>query len=717
MVTNSKQSNPWQRLLYFIKTPRGGAITGALLIFVLLILIWWQVIGWYQKQLLAEQSAEAAVEVSLRGGALSSAINRRFAVLRGLHAFARTESVSQDFDTQFLVFSANLYANARGLQNISAAPDGVIRHIYPQEGYEYLLGVDLINSNQRDLKNDVQNTIESGGITLGLPYELNDLEGSLAARKVVHRADGTLWGLVTIIIDLPSLISETGIATANSPERLEFTILDSEGRTLFGSNLMDEQDQIAYNLILPEDEWTLIGHQTEGWREAHRSSLFPFQIAGLIIVGLLTGIVYLSINRQRRLSLDVHQKTEQISQINISLEQRIRERTQDLNTLLQVSQNIASTLNLEDLLELILVQLKSVIEFASAVIYLLEGENTLLLLKYKGRIEQDKLPTYWKMEGALHYQQVIDERQSVIIPDINADTPLGNAWRETTQSHLEFLPDYIRSWMGVPMLIKERVIGLIVFHHEDQNYYSQHQSDLALASAHQAAIAIENARLYEQAQQLAALKERQRLARELHDSVSQALYGIALGARTARTKLDRITSVKDLPELNDSLDYVLSLSEAALTEMRALIFELRPEALETEGLVGILKKQAEALRIRYKIEVTTSFCEEPPLALDVKQTFYRVAQEAINNIIKHAQATQVELTLRCDGDSLTLNICDNGIGFDQGASYLGHLGLHIMRERIEQIGGSLQIESHLGEGTLVRLSISSLHTASNDTEQ
>ncbi|MGD2158460.1 MAG: GAF domain-containing sensor histidine kinase, partial [Anaerolineales bacterium] len=560
-------------------------------------------------------------------------------------------------------------------------------------------------------------TVESDGIILGLPYELNTLEGGLAARKAVYRVDDTLWGLVTIIIDLPTLIADTGLVTAESPERLEFAIRDSKGSYLFGSEPQNEQEWIVYNLILPEDEWELIGYPTEAWREAHQSNLLPFQIAGLIIVVLLTGIVNLIVNRQRRLSLDVNQKTEQISLINTTLEKRIQERTQDLTTLLQVSQNIASTLNLEDLLELILTQLKSVIAYASAVIYLLEGENTLLLRKYKGRIERDKLPTYWNMEGALHYQRVIHERQPLILPDVRVDRPLGNAWRETTLSHIGFLPDYICSWMGVPMLIKERVIGLIVFHHENQNYYTPHHSDLALASAHQAAVAIENARLYEQAQQLATLKERQRLARELHDSVSQALYGIALGARTARTKLDRITSVKDLPKLNDILDYVLSLSEAALAEMRALIFELRPEALETEGLVGILRKQAEALRIRYKIEVTTSFCEEPPLALDVKQTFYRVAQEAINNIIKHAQATQVELTLRCDGDSLTLNICDNGIGFDQGASYLGHLGLHIMRERIEQIGGSLQIESHPGEGTFVQIHIASLNTAFDETEE
>ncbi|MCB0222382.1 MAG: histidine kinase, partial [Anaerolineae bacterium] len=119
--------------------------------------------------------------------------------------------------------------------------------------------------------------------------------------------------------------------------------------------------------------------------------------------------------------------------------------------------------------------------------------------------------------------------------------------------------------------------------HCQPNFYTARHVDLALAFANQAAIAIENARLYEQAQSLASLEERRHLARELHDSVSQALYGIALGTRTARMLLDR-----DPTKLAEPLDYIMNLAEAGLTEMRALIFELRPEILESEGLVGAL---------------------------------------------------------------------------------------------------------------------------------
>lgn len=197
---------------------------------------------------------------------------------------------------------------------------------------------------------------------------------------------------------------------------------------------------------------------------------------------------------------------------------------------------------------------------------------------------------------------------------------------------------------------------------------------------------------------VAALEERQRLARELHDSVSQALYGIALGARTARTQLER-----DPAKAAEPLDYVLSLAEAGLSEMRALIFELRPESLKNEGLVAVLTKQADALRSRHKLDITAHFYSEPEISLEAKETLYRIAQEALHNIAKHAGATHVELSLQMLDGELMLEIQDNGKGFDPQAEFPGHLGLQSMRERVTDLGGELQIHSQPGEGTSIRV--------------
>lgn len=209
-------------------------------------------------------------------------------------------------------------------------------------------------------------------------------------------------------------------------------------------------------------------------------------------------------------------------------------------------------------------------------------------------------------------------------------------------------------------------------------------------------------RLYEQAQELAALQERQRLARELHDSVSQALYGISLGAHTAHEALESQDSVQSL----DSLEYVIELAEAGLAEMHALIFELRPESLETEGLVAALQKQVAVLRTRYQLTVEAELSEEGILSLEQKEAVYRIAQEVLHNIVKHAHASIVTLRLACQDRQLLLDIRDNGRGFDAAGVFPGHLGLYSMRERAERLGGTLTIESAPGQGTRIQVCIS-----------
>jgi signal transduction histidine kinase len=255
----------------------------------------------------------------------------------------------------------------------------------------------------------------------------------------------------------------------------------------------------------------------------------------------------------------------------------------------------------------------------------------------------------------------------------------------------------VQAWMAVPLMLRDQVSGMLVLTSSQEQAFTERHATLALAIANQAAIAIENARLYAQAQELAAVEERQKLARELHDSVSQALYGIALGLHTARLQLDR-----DPGELPESLDYLLSLAEAALAEMRALIFELRPESLETEGLAAALLKQAAALQARHEVPVETDLCDEPSLSLKVKQELYRVAQEALHNTIKHADASRVNVRLGRTAEAIILEIRDNGRGFDSAGSFPGHLGLLSMQERVEQLAGVLSIESTPGEGTTIR---------------
>lgn len=200
----------------------------------------------------------------------------------------------------------------------------------------------------------------------------------------------------------------------------------------------------------------------------------------------------------------------------------------------------------------------------------------------------------------------------------------------------------------------------------------------------------------------AALEERQRLARELHDSVSQALYGIALGTQTV---LGALREDRAISAAVEAAEYVLKLAEASIVEMRALILELRPESLEQEGLVAALERHVASVHARHGLVVEARLDGEPRMPLVTKEALYRIAQEALHNATKHARARTIQVRLERGTDESVLEVADDGVGFDPRGSYPGHLGLTSMRERSAAVGGTLDIESAPGNGTRVRVRV------------
>jgi len=418
---------------------------------------------------------------------------------------------------------------------------------------------------------------------------------------------------------------------------------------------------------------------------------FPIEVLG-------TGFIY---RGQPHALAVVRDITKEVQSVQL-LERRVEQRTRELSTLLELSNKLASTLEMEPLLGLILEQLAQAIDYTGATVLISEGDS-LQAKSHRGpvppsmvnqmRLSLEQVKTFWS---------VMLRHKPLIVDDAQADTEQAESYRRATSVFPDVATNYVRAWMGIPLLAQERLVGALSIGHKHPNTYTSRHADLALAIANQAAVAIENARLYEQARRLAVLEERQRLARELHDSVSQALYGIGMSANTARALLER-----DPEQAAGPLDYAISLAEAGLMEMRALIFELRPDSLDKEELASALTRQAMALRARHNLHVQTDFCQEPVLPFETKEALYRIAQEALNNIIKHAQASRVDLNLEnCEGE-IILHIQDDGVGFDPQAGYPGHLGLHSMHERATQLGGRLIIQSTPGAGTSIRVQIPS----------
>ncbi len=251
----------------------------------------------------------------------------------------------------------------------------------------------------------------------------------------------------------------------------------------------------------------------------------------------------------------------------------------------------------------------------------------------------------------------------------------------------------------VPLIFRGAALGVLIVAYP---HAGPDEAELSFVQAisDQAAIALENSRLFEQAQSLAVVQERQRLSRELHDSVSQALYAISLGAQTARELLN-----SDPRAAVEPIDYVVSLADAALAEMRAMIFDLRPEALAVEGLVAALRRQAASIEARHQIAVEAQFDSEPLISLTSKEALYRIAQEALHNVVKHARASNVSLSLLHSTDVVSLKIQDDGRGFVSDSDFPGHLGLTSMRERATRAGADMFVESAPGEGCTIAVSL------------
>jgi two-component system nitrate/nitrite sensor histidine kinase NarX len=214
--------------------------------------------------------------------------------------------------------------------------------------------------------------------------------------------------------------------------------------------------------------------------------------------------------------------------------------------------------------------------------------------------------------------------------------------------------------------------------------------------ANQAAVAIENARLYEQAQELAVVQERNRLARDLHDAVTQTLFSASLIADVLPRLWER-----DPDEGRHRLEELRELTRGALAEMRTLLLELRPAALADAGLGDLLRQLAESITGRARVPVTVAVEGQRPLPLDVKVALYRIAHEALNNVAKHAGASQATVSLCCQPKQIELRVSDDGRGFDSESIPPESLGLGIMRERAEDIGATLTVESEIEHGTEV----------------
>ena len=261
----------------------------------------------------------------------------------------------------------------------------------------------------------------------------------------------------------------------------------------------------------------------------------------------------------------------------------------------------------------------------------------------------------------------------------------------------------MKSFLGVPLVSKDDIVGALYLADKlgAGSFDEADERLIGLLAAH-AAVAIEHARLVEASRELSIVEERARLARELHDASVQTLFSLSLTAEVAASLV-----VDDPEAAGVEIGRIQELAQTAVAELRSLVFELRPPALDDEGLVATIRKHLEVVGRIHSLSVNLVASSEVRLESAVEAGLFRIVQEALSNVARHASATRVEVTIEAGGDKVDATVADDGVGFDPQARAIRarRLGLTSMRERAQALGGTLEIASTIDRGTKVSVTV------------
>jgi signal transduction histidine kinase/PAS domain-containing protein len=387
---------------------------------------------------------------------------------------------------------------------------------------------------------------------------------------------------------------------------------------------------------------------------------------------------------------------------------------QDAEQRRNVAESLRDTLSilnterpLQEILEHIVAQAQHLLQAKAVAVHRLDADNQRLIPEASVGLSPDYISNVHLPIGQGALGKAVLTREPVQVNDTSTVFS-GSAVRTSTGEpvtleheltiKLQSLKDRYGAVLAVPMVIKSQIYGGLALYYAVPRNFQPEEVQLAVTFADQASLAIENAMLRTQAAEIAALSERNRLARELHDAVSQTLFSTTLTAEV----LPRIWE-KNPDEGRKKLDELRELTRGALAEMRTLLVELRPTAMQEAELNDLLHHLANAFIARARVPLHLTIEGQCEIPLEVKIAFYRVAQEALHNIAKHADAAQVALRLIQTPQQIHLEVRDDGIGFVLDRIRPDHFGLGIMRERAVQVGADLKIESQPGQGACITM--------------
>lgn len=397
--------------------------------------------------------------------------------------------------------------------------------------------------------------------------------------------------------------------------------------------------------------------------------------------------------------------TRQVRDLIGGLERRVRERTQalreanetlrrralQLETSAQVSREITSILNINDLLDSVVELIRGAFGYYHVHIFLVDDAANQLVMRASTATGGSDLHLL-DLEGGGVNALAVRTGQAVRIDDTTRDERYR---RDVRLSE-------VRSELVVPLRVGSRVIGTLNVEGSEMNAFSEEDVLVIQSLGDQIAIAIQNARLYDRSRELATLEERHRLARELHDSVTQSLFSLDLHAKAVGTYLKQ-----DSKAAEEKVKQLRRITHDTLQEMRSVIFDLRPSALQDSDLEAAIRREVEHLRRAGGSKITLEVAGSGVVSTEVEQALLRIVQEALHNAVEHAHAEHIAVSIEMHEDHVTLLVSDDGRGFDPASARSSRRGFGLvgMRERTEELDGSLEIESRAGEGCQVRVAL------------
>lgn len=368
---------------------------------------------------------------------------------------------------------------------------------------------------------------------------------------------------------------------------------------------------------------------------------------------------------------------------------QVQRRAEQLTVLNTLARTATATVHLEPTLHEITAQVQRGFGYHHVELFLLEEETSELVLLARAGLASPLKPGYRQHISLGLMGRVARNGSTEYVADVQFDGDYLQACER---------PD-TRSELVVPIMASGRVLGLLNLESQQPAAFSGEDVAVLETAADMLAGVIENARLARRAREAAVLEERNRLARDLHDSVTQQLFSMTLTAQAARAHMEKNPQRALL-----QLERLQETATAALAEMRALIFQLRPPALSGQNLVAALQQHGAVLSRREGLRVELTVTGDERHADGIEQALYRIVQEALNNVVKHAAAGSVRVALEFSSERVRVYVADDGCGFDVNAPRADtsrHLGLIGMRERAAELGGTMELYSTIGGGTEV----------------